>query len=343
MKKIRQQIIAELYLIFVIIVLVCIYLAVTNFHVHKGLPERGQGQSVEMVYLDHKLYFIDDNAFKNLRSATLDGLSLSKRLGINDVRKVAKSGQYIFALCIKNKGYYINTIYVYNAESGKVVKEIDLTEIPLGLKKPPRCFYACTDRNGIWLYLVGTSSGFIQITTKGIVKTLNMDEFPQAHLLQHYDRNLIFSSVAEDDKKTGIYMMNEETGEVKKMSDKAAKYGVVWNGKLLFGQNMTGYNVTSIDLNSGKEQMLPFYCEGQFCLYDDMLYGTDGNQLCAYDLIEKKSYCVSPDEWGLYDGTVVVEDGKLFLARKRSPNLIGKTRIFYEELDKIKWRENKNI
>ena len=73
-----------------------------------------------------------------------------------------------------------------------------------------------------------------------------------------------------------------------------------------------------------------------------MLYGTDGNQLCAYDLIENKSYCVPPNEWRHYDGAVVVDDGRLFLARE-TLSLIGKTKIFYEDLNKIKWKENTDI
>lgn len=136
--------------------------------------------------------------------------------------------------------------------------------------------------------------------------------------------------------------MDEETGKVTKLSDRTASFGFLWNGQLILGKDMVNYDVGCIDLNEGEERTLPVFFMRKFRIYKDMLYGTDGNQLCAYDLSENKVTAIPPNEWGLYDGAVVADDGKLFLARETF-NLIGKTRIFYEDLNKIKWKENTDI
>lgn len=342
MKRIRMRILAQLYLIFVCLVLAGIYLGITNFHVHKGLPEHGSGQAVELEYLDGKLYFIDNKIFSNLRSASLDGLSMSESLGINGVREIAKSGQFIFAICQEERGYYPDTVYIYDTKKDQKVEKINLKEIPIGARSYCGFFFACADDGGIWMESVGNATLFLQITATGNIKVVDVKEYSYARLLQHQNGKLFFSSSNEDGKTPGIYAMDEETGKVTKLSDRTASFGFLWNEQLLLGQSMVNYDVGCIDLNEGEERTLPFNIDGEFCIYKDMLYGTDGNKLCAYDLSENKSYCVPSNEWGLYDGAVVADDGKLFLARE-TLSLIGKTKIFYEDLNKIKWKENTDI
>lgn len=121
---------------------------------------------------------------------------------------------------------------------------------------------------------------------------VDVKEYSYARLLQHQDGKLFFSSSSEDEKITGIYAMDEETGEVTKLSDRTASFGFIWNGQLILGKDMVNYDVGCIDLNEGEERTLPVFFMRKFRIYKDMLYGTDGNQLCAYDLIENKGYCV---------------------------------------------------
>ncbi len=85
-------------------------------------------------YLDGKLYFIDNKIFSNLRSASLDGLSMSESLGINGVREIAKSGQFILRYARKNEAI-IRTLSIYMIQKKKTrkLKKINLK------RNPDRC------------------------------------------------------------------------------------------------------------------------------------------------------------------------------------------------------------
>lgn len=341
-KNVKKRIKMRIVVLVIVLGFIGSFFWLTNFHVHEGFPgESDRAYTlVDAVYLNNHVYFYNNEWTRTLCKASLDGMKFTHNLGISKVLRLVGEGDTLYILTTEE------ILYVYDVVREETISKIDLkTEIrPKGMD-----FFNLVhaDSEGVWLDSEdGNDAVFINISPNGKKKVFILKDMRNAHLINLYQNKLIYTNIDDDEKLQGIYLFNPLTEERTKISKNRMNYSsyyapnFIWQDELIVSSNDISTGICRIKLDGSGEKNEQFGHDHISCKQGDIIYAFQAGVLRAYNLKSRETFEASSDRDENYDGVISIADDKVFISGSMIvfPSY-GKTKIYFEKLDNLKWEK----